>query len=509
MPTPAPSGSLSEPFGSLSGTQGASRPQNRSQRLLEASGGQAAPASSSTTTFCTARHPHRASRGSQLARVAGVLGFELHPWQRHVADVGLELDSNGNYQHRTVGAQVSRQNGKTALIWSRIVLEALAPKRAIAYTAQDRMAARDKLEELYEFLRYSSISDGITRFVGTNGRERIEFANGSVARITTPSRKAGRGLSLDLVVIDEALTIDPEVLSSLLPTMATRANAQLWLVSNAGIPGISQLLSRYRQIGHESLSSDDATIAWFEWTPALDSQGVMLGDPYEEEQWTAANPSLGLDGGVTLEALRDAARGLELHQFQREHLNLWSELDSAPVISLQVWEHLNRPDQLVSDHPILAVDVTPDRDRASIAAASKQLGLVSVEVVEAGDGVGWVLDRLEALAARWSAPVVIDGGAAAGSLIMPLEQRGITVQVQGARDYARACGTFHDLVADMRLCHRGDWRLTDAVKGASKRPLGDQWAWDRKGRVDISPLVAVTLAAYVAETHESLTPQIF
>jgi hypothetical protein len=39
--------------------------------------------------------------------------------------------------------------------------------------------------------------------------------------------------------------------------------------------------------------------------------------------------------------------------------------------------------------------------------------------------------------------------------------------------------------------------LTAALAGARTRRLGDQWAWDRVNAVvDISPLTAVTLAAW-------------
>lgn len=477
--------------------------QDRSQEAPSAP--ESLPAS-----FATQRRQDRGTRGTQLAKVARVLGFSLYPWQRYVADVALELLPGGNYAYRTVGAQIARQNGKSTLIASRIVLEVLRPNRHVAYTAQDRMAAREKLEELYVFLKDSPIAEGVDKFVGHNGRERILFRNGSTARVMTPNRKAGRGLSLDLVVIDEALTIDPEVLSSLLPTMATRSNAQLWLVSNAGIPGVSNMLARYRQLGHESLSQVDSTMCWHEWGPELDEQGELVGTPYDEQQWYRANPSLGQPGGVTLEALRDAARGLELTQFKREHLNLWAELGSEAVIALEQWERLTAPHIVIGASPVLAVDVSPERDRASIAVASREAEYVPVEIVENEAGVGWTLERLRDLSQRWGAGVVIDGGSAAGSLVAPLEAAGVVVHVLGARDYARACGSFYDLVTGGRLAHRADWRLSDAVKGASKRPLGDQWAWSRRmSSVDITPLVAASLAAYWADSHELAAPAIF
>jgi hypothetical protein len=66
-----------------------------------------------------------------------------------------------------------------------------------------------------------------------------------------------------------------------------------------------------------------------------------------------------------------------------------------------------------------------------------------------------------------------------------------------AQEHAKACGTFFDACEQQTLRHLGSSELTAAVKGAAKRPLGDAWAWSRKASsVDISPLVAVTLALW-------------
>jgi hypothetical protein len=45
--------------------------------------------------------------------------------------------------------------------------------------------------------------------------------------------------------------------------------------------------------------------------------------------------------------------------------------------------------------------------------------------------------------------------------------------------------------------------LADAIRGAATRKLGDSWAWSRRNSsVDISPLVASTLALWGAATLE-------
>jgi hypothetical protein len=68
-----------------------------------------------------------------------------------------------------------------------------------------------------------------------------------------------------------------------------------------------------------------------------------------------------------------------------------------------------------------------------------------------------------------------------------------------------ACGLASDDVKEGRWRHLGQQELNDAVTGAVKRAVGDRFAWGRrKSTCDISPLEAVTLAAYAAAPD--LTP---
>jgi len=74
----------------------------------------------------------------------------------------------------------------------------------------------------------------------------------------------------------------------------------------------------------------------------------------------------------------------------------------------------------------------------------------------------------------------------------------------------RACGDFHDAAVHAQLAHRGDYRLTDAVAGATKRQVADAWAWRRRGGADITPLVAATLARWgIVSTPPPMRPAIF
>ena len=95
------------------------------------------------------------------------------------------------------------------------------------------------------------------------------------------------------------------------------------------------------------------------------------------------------------------------------------------------------------------------------------------------------------------APVVIDEGGPAGSLIDELEAEGVSVIRAGTRDLTQACGAFYDAVVDRTIEVRDHPDARTAVEKARKRQVSDSWAWARKvGDHDASPLVALSLALW-------------
>jgi hypothetical protein len=111
--------------------------------------------------------------------------------------------------------------------------------------------------------------------------------------------------------------------------------------------------------------------------------------------------------------------------------------------------------------------------------------------------VGWLVPRVLELAERWNAPVVLDPAGPAGLFKTEVEQS-VKVVDCGGRDLAAACGGFYDDVMEGRVQIRSNGALDAAVAGAVKRSTGDAWVWARKSSVDVSPLMAVTLARWAA-----------
>jgi hypothetical protein len=456
-----------------------------------------APLTDQGPRYGTPRRGDRPSRGGLLREVAGLIGWRLHPWQAHAADVALEYDSSSRqWLYRTVGVSVARQNGKTTLVCARVAMQLIMPRQTIAYTAQDRNIARFKWAEHVAILMGTPFAQRVQRVSRINGAEALLMDNGSQYVIVTPGEGAGRSMSLDLAVIDEAWAHrDLTLVGALAPTMAARPHAQLWILSNAGTFE-SGLWRHYTDTGRAQTANPLASLCWLEWAAADDC------DVLDHTGWRAANPSLDLPHGVTTPALSDAALTLDADTFRREHLNQWVDVSGAIGIDPQTWDACRDDDLVPAGRVVLALDYTPERDRAALVAAGMVDGRTPLEVIDHTADLERAVQRTIDTARRWTAPVLIERGGPAASSVPALEQAGVTVRVVSLPDFVRACGDFHDAALTRQLSHRGDYRLTDAIAAASKRTVGDAWAWRRRGGSDIAPLVAATLARWgiVTET---------
>jgi hypothetical protein len=91
--------------------------------------------------------------------------------------------------------------------------------------------------------------------------------------------------------------------------------------------------------------------------------------------------------------------------------------------------------------------------------------------------------------------VRIQSGSPADSFIGPLREAGVDVVEVSTREVAQATGQFIDACLNDGLRHLDQLSLEIALRGAELRTSGDAQLWGRRvSRVDISPLVAVTVA---------------
>lgn len=419
------------------------------------------------------------------------------PWQRYVADVGLELLEDGSFAYREVIVTIPRQNGKTFLVLCWELHRALmsGSPQLVLYSAQTGADAREKfLKDHVPMIERSSLRVTVDKIERANGREGMLFRGGSRISIIASGASAGHGKTVGLGVVDEAFDdIDDRREQAMLPAMLTIRTAQLLITSTMGTDS-SIYLNRKVDAGRDfsAVDADDGNVAYFEWSAPEDC------DPDDPQTWRLCMPAFGLTIGAP--AVKHARATMLDGDFRRAMLNQRTASDER-IIPQEAWDAVADPQAQPDGQVTFAVDCNPELSSASIAAADPR---GNCELIHHDRGTGWLVPRAVALAQKWGAAIAIDPTGPAGAFILPLEQAGVRVIPVGGQEFTKACGSFFTAVGDQDVKIRPHEDLNAAVAAAKKRPVGDAWVWARKTTLlDISPLVAVTLALHCAR---SVTP---
>jgi hypothetical protein len=413
------------------------------------------------------------------------------PWQQMIADVASEIDeTTGLPAFREVVVTVPRQSGKTTLVlaWELHRCLMWGRMQRVAYTAQTGSDARRKLiDDQAPLLLGSPFKVAVDKVHKAQGNEAIVFKNGSRIDVLASTDSAGHGRTLDLPILDEVFAdADDRREQALLPAMATRPDAQLFVVSTMGTEA-SAYLNRKVETGRALVVEDaNSGLAYFEWSADV---GADIDDP---KTWWSCMPALG--HMISEETVRHARTTMSEGDFRRSMLNQKTVSDER-VVPVSVWNSACSDDVRPDGKLRFGFDVNSERSAASIVVADAD---GRCELIDFQEGLGWCVDRLVELARKWEAPIVLDSFGPAGSFADELVSRGVNVTRYSTREMAYACGQLFDRLADGRVKVRRHQVLDDAVAGARRRATGDAWVWARKdGDTDVSALVALTLAADV------------
>lgn len=500
------------------------------------------------------------SDGFSVIRFADeVLGVDLLPWQRwlliHALELHPDIDtdpSSPRYRYQTIVVLVARQNGKSTLskvlaLWAMFILGIAL----VIGTAQDLDVAEDIWDDAVELVKeIPALNRQIRHVDKTNGKKSLRLRSGERWKVKAANRSAGRGLSGDLVILDELREHrNWEAWSAITKTTLARPDAQVWCFSNAG--DAVSIVARYlRRLAHASLGDPDGIVAESagiaivgdDWAPDdedLEQDEETLGffewsappglSKWDRDGWAQANPSLGY-GFLTERSLAAACRTDPEWEFRTEVLCQWSDGTLEGPFPPGSWEAGIDPKSAPDKErpPSFCVDSSWDRSLTYIAAAGwRPDGDVHVELRERRAGVewvpGWVKQRLKdhgpfrlVIQAR-GAPVsaVVDALEPDPSSAEAAEFEGLELVKMDGSDLAAACGRVYDVVrahlwepdeeageteADRpahKLWHRAAPALDLAAATAATKPSQDAWFWDRrKSPHDAAPLVAATGAVW-------------
>lgn len=449
-------------------------------------------------------------------------GRELDIWQRYVLKQGLQERADGRWSALEVAVLVPRQNGKGDIICARQLggLFLFGSKLSM-YSAHEFKTSTEMFLRLKDMITNTDdLRKRVRKIWEGHGEEGIELLNGNRLRYVARSRGSGRGFSGDDLYLDEAMILGAKMVGAMMPTMSARPNPQLWYFSSAPHLDSDQL----RKVQARGREGKAKRLRYMEWCARSPNVSLNLDDPGGLDALYDANPALGLR--LSLEFTESEREAMDEAEYARERLGITEDLTGASVIDMSVWEELEDRVSRREGPIVIAADVTPERSGGAIAFCGRRGdGLWHVELNQHRRGVAWMAGELNRLIRRPDVvTVVVDDKSPASTIVLDLremieEDDTLTrddkdrllekIVTTTASDMATACGYFYDytrLDAETNpvLRHIGQPSLTVAVGGATKRNIGTAgaWGWDRKSpAVDITPLVAVTLALWGRIVH--------
>ena len=427
--------------------------------------------------------------------LSGLYGLELDPWQQYVLRRGMRVEPDSDmWTASRVGLSVPRQNGKSALLVARelAALLLVPEERLIIHSAHLVGTALEGFRNIKGlFENYDDLGKRVKRIREANGEQGIEMMDGSRLLFRARARGNVRGMSPQLLILDEAQILPDDAWSAMLPSVSAQANPQIWLVGTP--PGPNDAGDVFGRVRSSATSGKDERVAWLEWS--VDDDIAVE----ERKLWAASNPALG--GRIDMESVEDELHSMDATTFARERLGMWASDRQLAVIPGDVWAGLAVDE--VPDVPISAigVDMAPDAARVAVAVGLKTDRGVHVELADitaASDSTDALVEWLVSRAKR-RVPILIDALSPARLLIPILKARKCRVIVMSGGEVIESTAGFFNAAKEGTLSHFGQEQVTESLAGARRKDIGDAggWKWDLKSlNVDLTPVMAVTNAHY-------------
>lgn len=438
------------------------------------------------------------SAGQEAIDLAARAGLLLDPWQRLVLDTAMREDRYGKWAAFEVGLVVARQNGKGAIITARELYGLFVLDEYIVHTAHVFETSLEAFTRLLDLIEATPDLDRrVAKKIFSHGEEGIKLKTGGRIKFKTRTKSGGRGLSGDLVILDEAMILTERAVGSLIPMMTAKPNPQVWYAGSAVDTDVHDAGYVFGGIRDRGLKGDDPSLAYFEWSADPGAE------PTDMAQVAKANPSFGIR--ISPEYVQDEWRTLQnqgrTYHVERLSIGNWPKPQEQvkPAIDPARWSVMvDRAPQLTGAI-CLALDMTPDLKWVTIGAAALKVdGGVHVEVgYHQAPVARAVVAMVLSLVGRWDpCAVVMDRQSPVMSLMPDLRAAGIEPETTSAAQLGQAGLGLYHAVADSQVSHTGDPLIQTAVAGAAKRDLSGGLAFTRIGSAVISPVVTISLARW-------------
>lgn len=448
-----------------------------------------------------------------------VLHKNLYPWQEwaliHALEITGDLGGDWLFRFRTILFLISRQNGKTVLseVIASFFLNVLCVDSIFGTSL-----SLDKAEEVWEAVvqdqeSVPELSAELQRVGRTNGSKKLVLTGLRQYKVGAPTRRAGRGDSNDLVMLDEIREQrDWETWSASVASTSAKPNGIVVCFSNAGDPDsivLRELRSKAIALISGTGSSDDfggdvdaTTLGLFEWSA---EDGAATDDL---EQLAQANPALGY-GYLTERALMSNRGTFPEAKFRSECMCQQVETILPAPFPDGSWSACLDLQSTIAPESELyyGIDLSADRRWASVAVCGMRAdGNYHIEVVARRVGTAWCEDwfRTRAFKHPMNLSFQSRGAPVTGLAEQLCTLKGVNrIPIEGG-DLTAGWGRFYDAIigtGSIRVYHLQQPVLDLPAKTMQLRNIGGGIELpDRaKSPDDIAPLFAC-FAAFAAAT---------
>ena len=443
-----------------------------------------------------------------------VLHKTLYPWQEwaliHALEITGDLGADWLFRFRTVLFLISRQNGKTVLseVIASFFLNVLCVDSIFGTSL-----SLDKAEEVWEAVvqdqeSVPELSAELQRVGRTNGSKKLVLTGLRQYKVGAPTRRAGRGDSNDLVMLDEIREQrDWETWSASVASTNAKPNGMVVCFSNAGDPDsivLRELRSKAIALISGTGSSDDfggdvdaSTLGLFEWSA---EDGAATDDI---EALAQANPALGY-GFLTERALMSNRGTFPESKFRSECMCQQVETILPSPFPDGSWSACLDLQSAIAPESELyyGLDLSSDRRWASVAVCGmREDGNYHIEVVARRVGTAWCEEWFRSRAFKHPMNLAFQsrGAPVSGLAEQICTLKGVNrIPIEGG-DLTAGWGRFYDAIigtGSIRIYHLQQPVLELPAKTMQLRNIGGGIELpDRtKSPDDIAPLFACFMA---------------
>lgn len=473
-------------------------------------------------------------------------GPEMVDWGRQVGmaplrwqEIALELigaeTGQGHWAATEDAIGAPRQNGK-GLVYEVRGLAGIFVfgEKRVLYSAHRLDTAMEFYKRVKETIdNHDDLRSRIKAMREANGQVQIETRMGTILKIMSRVSGAGRGMSPEVLLVDEAQILSPVAMRAL--TYAQSAQGRKIKRIFMGTPPELDKLEhgeQFRIRRDRGRAGDGKRFGYAEWSEGQ----VWPSDPAEQEKlcrdrqgWARANPALGPEDGEHLiledtieDELAAAAAAGDWYGFARERLWMWPSGAGGGMFTEAEWDSLYDAFSRLTSHKVIALDMGPDRAWIRVAIASPDaVDPERVHVEYLGEFRPAELERQlrDRLPVHKPIAVMIDNASPVASykakIATVCQQLGCGFTVTNTTEHVEACGLMYDVIkpgassedrteavdadghpVDLQLSHIGQDELMLAFTSMSRRKVGNRFAFGAAGGGDISAGIAATIAVW-------------